>query len=428
MRNGNVQRIKVLIASLVAVIAAMTDIYIIVNAPKNYILLAIVSAVLLVAIFFLVSGKMQLRDLSNQKTEEQYQNIVTSQKACYLQARKKFRETSEVLSELDKKIEPLANSNETNYKKISGLLDSLMEDQKKVAKLTLSRSKENANAMMNSNDKVMEEMLKVQEVVEKVLGQPESVIVQEENKSEEFGKIEEKQQELLTKMQALEDSLNNHMDIVVDKVQEIPEVGRELAEELKSEIRGNEQRQIVIEEQVEEPQEEILEETVLEEPEVLEEEPTLELELEPVEEETSIEEPQEEILEETALEEPELEEETSIEEPTLELELDPIEEETSIEEPQSIELEEVLTEETIPEVEEELETVNTNAMMTPEEIAALIAGSQEEELPESMETSVEEESSIEETAAEDTTFSMPDMSDPNQKMSPEDIAALIANL
>lgn len=396
MRNGNVQRIRVLIASLVAVIAAMADVYIIVNAPKNYILLAIVSAVLLVAIFFLVSGKMQLRDLSSQKAEEQYQNIVTSQKACYLQARKKFRETGEMLGELDKKIGPLASSNETNYKKISGLLDSLMEDQKKVAKLTLSRSKENANALMNSNDKVMEEMAKVQEVVEKVLGQPESMIVQEENKSEEFGKIEEKQQELLTKMQALEDSLNNHMDIVVDKVQEIPEVGRELIEELKSEIRANEQKQTVIEEQ-EEPQEEILEETELEEPELPEEELTLELELDSIEEETSIEEP--ELLEETNLEETE-----------------------------SIEMEEVLTEETIPEVETEAETVNTNAMMTPEEIAALIAGSQEEELPEIMDTSVEEESSIEETVAEDTTPSMPDLSDPNQKMSPEDIAALIANL
>lgn len=433
MRNGNVQRIRVLIASLVAVIAAMADVYIIVNAPKNYILLAIVSAVLLVAIFFLVSGKMQLRDLSSQKAEEQYQNIVTSQKACYLQARKKFRETGEMLGELDKKIGPLASSNETNYKKISGLLDSLMEDQKKVAKLTLSRSKENANALMNSNDKVMEEMAKVQEVVEKVLGQPESMIVQEENKSEEFGKIEEKQQELLTKMQVLEDSLNNHMDIVVDKVQEIPEVGRELIEELKSEIRANEQKQTVIEEQ-EEPQEEILEETELEEPELPEEELTLELELDSIEEETSIEEPEvleeEPILElqfdpveeETSVEEPELlEEETSIEEPELL-------EETNLEETESIELEEVLTEETIPEVETEAETVNTNAMMTPEEIAALIAGSQEEELPEIMDTSVEEESSIEETVAEDTTPSMPDLSDPNQKMSPEDIAALIANL
>ncbi len=518
MRNGNVQRIRVLVASLVAVIAAMADVYIIVNAPKNYILLAVISVVLLIAIFFLVSGKMQLRDLSSQKAEEQYQDIVTSQKACYLQTRKKFRETNEMLGELDKKLEPLAASNENNYKKISGLLDSLMEDQKKVAKLTLSRSKENANAMMNSNDKVMEKMAKVQEVVGKVLDQPENMIVQEESKSEEFEKIEENQQALLTKMQALEDSLNSHMNTVVDKVQEIPGVGRELVEELKSEIRANEQKQFVMEKQQEEPKvveteaekvlpedkipeveeeasveepEEVLSETELEvEPELAEEEtrieePILEDEITPevgeepqevLEDEITpeIEEPEEEVLSETELEvEPELaEEETRIEEPVLEdeitpeieepeevlseteLEVEPEEEvlsETELEiepEPEMEEvetedgsvMEEVVAEEKLePEdsvmedvapdtVSEEATTVDANKMMTPEEIAALIAGSQEEELPESMEEPVVEENSVEESKEEEAAPPMPDLSDPNKKMSPEDIAALIANL
>ena len=494
MRNGNVQRIRVLVASLVAVIAAMADVYIIVNAPKNYILLAVISVVLLIAIFFLVSGKMQLRDLSSQKAEEQYQDIVTSQKACYLQTRKKFRETGEMLGELDKKLEPLAASNENNYKKISGLLDSLMEDQKKVAKLTLSRSKENANAMMNSNDKVMEEMAKVQEVVGKVLDQPENMIVQEESKSEEFEKIEEKQQALLTKMQALEDSLNNQMNTVVDKVQEIPGVGRELVEELKSEIRASEQKPPVIEKQQEEPKvveaepEKIFPEDQIPkvEEETSVEEPALEDEITP-----EIEEPEEEVLSETELEiEPELaEEETRIEEPILEdeitpeigeepeevledeitpeieepeeevlseteLEVEPEEEvlsETELEiepEPEMEEvetedgsvMEEVVAEEKLePEdsvmedvapdtVSEEATTVDANKMMTPEEIAALIAGSQEEELPESMEEPVVEENSVEESKEEEAAPPMPDLSDPNKKMSPEDIAALIANL
>ena len=88
---------------------------------------------------------------------------------------------------------------------------------------------------VNALNKVMEKMAKVQEVVGKVLDQPENMIVQEESKSEEFEKIEENQQALLTKMQALEDSLNSHMNTVVDKVQEIPGVGRELVEELKIE-------------------------------------------------------------------------------------------------------------------------------------------------------------------------------------------------
>ena len=463
MRNGNVQRIRVLVASLVAVIAAMADVYIIVNAPKNYILLAVISVVLLIAIFFLVSGKMQLRDLSSQKAEEQYQDIVTSQKACYLQTRKKFRETNEMLGELDKKLEPLAASNENNYKKISGLLDSLMEDQKKVAKLTLSRSKENANAMMNSNDKVMEKMAKVQEVVGKVLDQPENMIVQEESKSEEFEKIEENQQALLTKMQALEDSLNSHMNTVVDKVQEIPGVGRELVEELKSEIRTNEQKQFVMEKQQEEPKivepevekvlpedkiPEVEEEASVEEPEEVLSETELEVEPELAEEETRIEEPiledeitpeieePEEVLSETELEvEPE---EDVLSETELEIEPEPEMEEVETEDgsvmeevvaEEKLEPEDSVMEDVAPDtVSEEATTVDANKMMTPEEIAALIAGSQEEELPESMEEPVVEENSVEESKEEEAVPPMPDLSDPNKKMSPEDIAALIANL
>ena len=96
---------------------------------------------------------------------------------------------------------------------------------------------------------------------------------------------------------------------------------------------------------------------------------------------------------------------------------------------EKLEPEDSVMEDVAPDtVSEEATTVDANKMMTPEEIAALIAGSQEEELPESMEQPVVEESSVEEAKEEETAPPMPDLSDPNKKMSPEDIAALIANL
>ena len=58
-----------------------------------------------------------------------------------------------------------------------------------------------------------------------------------------------------------------------------------------------------------------------------------------------------------------------------------------------------------------------NRAMSPEDIAALIANTAAENLPETTEKFVEEEKPP-----------MPDMSDPNKAMSPEDIAALIANM
>lgn len=378
MGNGNVHRIKVLLASLIAVIAAMADIYIIVNAPHNYILLGVISLILLIAVYLVISGKMQLRDCNNLKREEQYNNLMNSQKACYLQVRRSFRETGGKINELDKKIAPLATAGEENHQKISRLLDALMQDQKKVAKLTVSRSKENANAIMNSNDKVIEEMLKMQEAMNGIVEQIGDK--KEDNQSEEFAKVEERQQELLAKMQQLEDSLKGQIETITDKIQEIPEMGKNIVPEPEP-----------IEEEAEiEESERIEEETEIEEPEPIEEESYITEEAEP-----ELEPVTEEVMEESV-----------IEEVMLDGEIIP---------------EEVVAEETV--AEEPTPIADSNKMMTPEDIAALIAGgvgNEEEVLPDTI-----EEPEIE--ASEENPV-MPDLSDPNRKMSPEDIAALIANM
>ena len=430
MGNGNVHRIKVLLASLLSVIAAIADIYIIVNAPHNYVLLGVISVILLIAVYLVISGKMQLRDWNNLKREEEYKEIITSQKACYLQVRRSFRETSGKISELDKKIAPIATAGEVNHQKISGLLDALMQDQKKVAKLTVSRSKENANAIMNSNDKVMEEMLKMKEALDNMVEQTGDK--KEDNQSEEFAKAEERQQELLAKMQQLEDSLKGQIETITDKIQNIPEMEKELVQELKSEI--TEKKEPLMEE----PEPETIMEEVKLEPESVAEE----IMPEPVIEDMISNEiiPEEAITEETITEEPVTEELTSIEEELVTEEPTLIEEEPVTEEPISIE-EEAVTEEPISieeeaaaeeltSVEEEIAAeeptpiADANKIMTPEDIAALIAGVGGEE--EVLSDTIEEPEEEEEPSVEDV--AMPDLSDLNRKMTPEDIAALIANM
>ncbi len=430
MGNGNVQKIKVLLASLVTVIAAIADIYIIVNLPGNYILLGVTSLILLVAVYLLISGKMQLRDYYDFKSEEQYNKLITSQKACYLQVRKSFRETSGKVDELDKKIAPFATASEINYQKISGLLDSLMQDQKKVAKLTVSRNKENATAMMNSNDRVIQEILKMQETVNSVVQKIEEQTGHEQ--SQEFEKVEAGQQVLLTKMQELEDSLKNQLENITDKFHEIPKIEKEFIDEIKTEIKSEiEELGSEIKEPIEKP--------VREESELIEEEKS------ELTEEMEIEETpllaEEMVIEETPLsvedliteEAPSLAEEMEIEETPLlaeemEIEETPLLTEEMVIEETPLSVEDLITEEAplsvddlVPEQPETITEPSTedfsNKVMSPEEIAALIAGNNEEILPETMENTVEEEKPP-----------MPDLSDPNRKMSADDIAALIANL
>ena len=67
-----------------------------------------------------------------------------------------------------------------------------------------------------------------------------------------------------------------------------------------------------------------------------------------------------------------------------------------------------------------------NKMMSPDDIAALISSMGAEPIPEPM-TGEAEEAPAAEAPAEDTP-PMPDLSDPNKKMSPDEIAALFANM
>ena len=138
--------------------------------------------------------------------------------------------------------------------------------------------------------------------------------------------------------------------------------------------------------------------------------------LEPAEEQTSIVEnlPISESKEEQAavdviIPEPSVEKDLSISEP--------IEEQAAVvedlPEPEPVEVKEQPLQESV----QKSAAPNSDEKMSPEDIAALIAKTVTEELPETTEKFQEEQKPP-----------VPDMSDPNRPMSPEDIAALIANM
>lgn len=163
-------------------------------------------------------------------------------------------------------------------------------------------------------------------------------------------------------------------------------------------------------------EEPVIEEPVIEEP--IAEEPLME---EPIAEEPLMEEP---IGEEPLMEEP------IAEEPLME---EPIIEEPIIEEP-------IIEEAPAEEVPPMPDLSDPNKVMTPEEIAALIANTgAEEPVAEDLvaeepvaEEPIAEEPIMEEPIMEEAPVEeappMPDLSDPNKVMTPDEIAALIANM
>lgn len=109
-----------------------------------------------------------------------------------------------------------------------------------------------------------------------------------------------------------------------------------------------------------------------------------------------------------------------IPEPSVEEDLpisDPIEEQAATVEDLPVPEPVVVKEQPLQKSVKESAVPNSDGKMSPEDIAALIAKTVTEELPETTEKFQEEEKPP-----------VPDMSDPNRPMSPEDIAALIANM
>lgn len=221
MENRNLHKIKMLLLAVLGVLLLLADIYLIVNAPNNYIAYGTISFILIMIVLFLISSMIKIQDIEYLRKEEQYQSLMTSQRACFLLVRKKFKEIDYKILDMEQKIAPLERAGEVNQQKISSLLDSLMQDQKKIAKITVSRSKENADALMNSNDRMLEKMEKFQSTMKNIeaeMTQDQMSLLQHKTEAMERG-----QEVLIKKVQEFEQILKKSLQLVTEKEDSLTE-------------------------------------------------------------------------------------------------------------------------------------------------------------------------------------------------------------
>ena len=404
MGDDKAQKRKVQITSIITLFVFLLDIYLIIYVPTDYILATAAFVTLVFAIFTLNSW-LKLKDIENMHREEQYADIMKAEKGTYVVTLDMLKDIDQKINFIGQKIMPLGKVGDANQRKIASMLDSIVEDQKKIAKITISRSKENADALMNSNDKLLVQMTAFRDMIENIQNQVNKQAETSSLGSTEFGEIKN---ELFNKIQEMTESIKKE----VDEISENIELSNHSMENLVSVS-----KQKITESQIPKAIEEIpMSESIEEEPipeevaEVTEEEPIAEemaeaVAVEPVVEESQIMDmiPQEEPIPETI----EVDGNDMISE--LLMEKKSLDEAITMEEP------------SIEEPAEETEIPDPNKPMSPEDIEALLASTATE--------STATESSAEKTeapVAEEPP--KPDMSDPNKPMSPEDIAALIANM
>ena len=431
-------KLQISFAAIALGLLLIALLYTIINYSNLWLALAGFGILTLADIFWIVNSVLSVMAIREAKRAEQYESIFKSEKASYLMLKKYSEEITERLQHLEKMINSPAAE--------------IIKTQKSIAKVIISRERENAEALMNANDILTEQL----EALEKRMENSYSTMETKYEKISATNKdqIIAKQQEFIVALKDMELRLTSVMGqrlaAPVMQAPVMPTVAAPvpvMAEPVMQEPASAAEPVIeepVVEEPTPEP-EPVIEEPVVEEPasaaEPVIEEPVVEepaSAAEPVIEEPVVEEPTPEpepVIEESVVEEATPEPEPVIEEPVAEEaapapEMDDPNKKLSPDEIAAMfaaaEAPAAEPEPVAPEAPAAPEMDDPNKMMSPDDIAALISSMGAEPIPEPM-TGEAEEAPAAEAPAEDTP-PMPDLSDPNKKMSPDEIAALFANM
>ena len=347
-------RLSLVISILIAACLFVADLYIMINMPQNVLALVAVNVLFLAAIYYVIDAVTRQISAAAERKEEQYDSIFKSEKASYLLLRKTFDDLYEL-------IEKGNQSRKAN-------VEDIIHAQKAVAKVSIGRSKENADALMNSNDRIMEKI----SMLEAVLSDNVSHPAPETNKNDSAyaQNILDNQNKILQQLEVLQNTLNT---IGADA---------KIAAESAKQNFFTEERILAEENKIEKEEPSLMEET-------------------PIEEEPSV------------MEETPIEEEPSVMEET------PVEEEPSV-------MEETPIEEVPSDMEET--SIGKEEVSSPEEDLSKYDDIMVDTLTDSDDNVPVEKIPLEDETVVDDEPAMPDLSDPNKVMTPDEIAALIANL
>lgn len=391
-------RMQMIFGILLFAFIFMAELYAIVNFPKMFIVLVVLAAADLICLYVAIRGVISVYETKYARREEQYESIFKSEKASYLMLKKYFEEISVKLAYMEE-----ASKIPT---------EEIVNAQKGIAKVIIKRSHENTDALMNSYEQLMDRFDTFQKGMDgfgtvagaykdEILSACKDEIssVQKDGKEQEHSQDKEiaaKLQEIIIAMKDMELRLNqtimNSQKVVVSQ----PQVSVPVA----TPVEPQPAPQNHVEETPVEPE-------ISPEPEEsMEPEPEISPDLE--------ENPEPEIL------------------PDLEESLEP---EEDMEPEISLEPEEDMEPEILPDIPEEED-------LKPEEEPPIMAA--DEIIPPDPEEAIEEaeelvepdpipedaivEEANDENLPEEELSPMPDLSDPNRAMSPDEIAALFANM
>lgn len=400
----------VLISSLAIVILFLVELFLMIEMPQMLSAITGVGVAIAGCVYLDLYTYIKRLQKKEREQEEQYASILKSEKAAYLLIRKYFDEIEEQLTLMEDKF--------------TDPFQEVIAAQKATAKVVINRNKEHTDAMMNSNDKMYEAFLSFKTELDDRFEAIPNVF--EERTKDQNAALLQKQTEISNQMRELELSLRNEILQAVNKMSSVsPQVV--MAPPQMMQMQQSAAAPVNMEPEPFTGSDDLGELGSLGDlPDFMPLDVAEEKIPEPESELSPIEQPEPEPIPESEPE-PELE---LIPESELEPELEPIAE--SEPEPMPEAVPEPVKEEAPPMPD----LSDPNKMMSPDDINALLASMAADTASASSLPDVEvtEESepepmpeAVPEPVAEEAP-PMPDLSDPNKMMSPDDISALLASM
>lgn len=451
----------ILISSLAIILLLLVEFFLMIVTPQMLPAIAVVGVVIVGCAYLDLSTYIKRVRKKEKEQEEQYASILKSEKASYLLIRKYFDEIEEQLTLLEDKF--------------SEPFQEVVAAQKATAKVTINRSKENADALMNSNDKLLEMVFSLESKLEEIEASLSESLA--DRSKDQNVDILHKQTEMSNQMRELELSLRNEILQAVNKLSSVsPQVVMAAPQmmQMQQPVSMPVQKETEFFETSDQtdmfgsadnlgelgelpdfvPLDAVEEEIPDLAPDLgeVQEEPKERAELEPLMDLEPIAEPElfaePEPVAEPVVEElppmPDLSDPNKMMSPndiaallanmTAEA---PVVADEAVEEEPLEELEPELTTayESEPVAKEpspvpDLDLSDPNKMMSPDDIEALLASMAADTASAASLPDVEEEEVVPEPVVEpeEEKPPMPDLSDPNRQMSPDEIAALFANM
>ena len=385
-------RMQMIFGILLFAFIFMAELYAMVNFPKMFIVLAVLAVADLICLYVAINGIISVYETKYTRREEQYESIFKSEKASYLMLKKYFEEISVKLAYIEE-----ASKIPT---------EEIVNAQKGIAKVIIKRSHENTDALMNSYEQLMDQFTTFQQGIDG-LGTVAGAY------KEEILSAYKDEKSPAPKDEEVHDHAQDKETVA--KLQEIILAIKDMELRLNQTIM-NSQKVVVSQPQVSVP---------VAAPVVPQPAPQNHMEETPVEPEISPE-PEESMEPEPEIS-PELEENP---EPEILPDL-----EESLEPEISLEPEEDMEPEILPDIpeEENLKPEEDLPVMAADEIIPPDPEESIEEAEERVEPDPIPEEAIvdeadDENLPEEELPPMPDLSDPNRSMSPDEIAALFANM